>query len=86
MVGLIFSMLCCLSLLLKSSSFMASLNKLWSWFSLTEEEEGGPEVTHKVEAVIHWLVGKFFTKRVLNVDAVARTFKPLWKPNRKLKI
>ena len=65
---------------------MAGLDELWSWFSLTEEEEGGAEVTHKVEAMIHWLVGKFFMKRVLNVDAVARTFKPLWKPNGKLKI
>ena len=53
MVGLIVSVLCCLSLLLKSSSFMAGLDELWSWFSLTEEEEGGAEVTHKVEAMIH---------------------------------
>ena len=28
---------------------------------------------------INKLAGRFFTKRVLNVEAVGRTFKPLWK-------
>lgn len=65
---------------------MAGLEELWSRFSLIEEEEGGPEVAKQNEVVIHRLVGKFFTKRVLNVDVVARTFKPLWKPARELKI
>lgn len=58
---------------------MARLEELWSQFSLTEEEEGGVEVSHQEEAVIHRLAGKYFTKRVLNVDVVAHTFKPLWK-------
>ena len=53
---------------------MAGLDELWSRFSLTEEEEGGAKVSHQVETVIHRLTGKFFMKRVLNVDAVARTF------------
>lgn len=53
---------------------MAGLNKLWSRFSLTEEEEGGAEVLLQVETMIHQLTSKFFTKRVLNVDVVARTF------------
>ena len=38
------------------------------------------------EVVIHRLACKFFTKRVLNVDVVARTFKPLWKLASELKI
>lgn len=53
---------------------MAGLNKLWSRFCLTEEEEGGAKVLLQVETVIHQLTSKFFTKRVLNVDVVARTF------------
>lgn len=72
--------------LLCLGSSMAGLEELWSRFSLTEEEEGREEVAHQDEVVIHRLVGKFFTKRVLNVDVVARTFKRLWKPSGKLKI
>ena len=36
--------------------------------------------------MIHRLAGRFFTKRVVNVDAIARTFKPLWKTIGELKI
>ena len=56
---------------------MAALDEMWARFSLTEEEEGGVEVPKDVEESIHRLAGRFYTKRVLNVDAVARTFKPL---------
>ena len=50
-----------------------------------EEEEGGAEVP-KQEAMVHHLAGRFFTKRVLNMDAVARTFKLLLNLVGKLKI
>ena len=36
--------------------------------------------------MIHRLAGRFFTKRVVNMDVVVRTFKPLWKPISELKI
>ena len=65
---------------------MATMEDLWARFSLTEEEEGGVEVPRQTEVVVHRLAGKFFTKRVLNVDAVARTFKPLWRVSGELKI
>ena len=65
---------------------MAGLDDLWARFSLTEDEEGGADVPYQEEVVVHRLAGKFFTKRVLNVDAVARTFKPLWKLAGELKI
>ena len=53
---------------------MAGLDELWSQFSLIEEEKEDVEVLHQVEIVIHRLTSKFFTKQVLNVDVVARTF------------
>lgn len=64
---------------------MARLDDLWARFSLMEEEKGGAKVS-KQEAMVHYLVGKYFMKRVLNVDVVARTFKPLLNLVGKLKI
>ena len=58
---------------------MAGLDDMWSRFSLTEEEELGADVPRQGSNVIHRLAGKYFTKRVVNAEAVARTFEPLWK-------
>ena len=65
---------------------MASLESLWSRFTLDDEEEYGAEVPKPMEATVHRLAGRFFTKRMLNVEAIARTFKPLWKPTGELKL
>ena len=65
---------------------MASIEDLWSRFSLTEEEENGVDVPQKKEVSIVRLAAKFFTKRVVNAEAVSRTFKPLWKLIREMKI
>lgn len=65
---------------------MAGLDDLWSRFTLTEDEEGGADVSNQEEVEVHRLAGRFFTKRVLNVDVVAHTFKPLWKLAGELKI
>ena len=65
---------------------MAGLENLWSRFSLDDEEEHGAKVPKLVEEVVHRLAGRFFTKRTLNVESVARTFKPLWKPTGELKL
>ena len=65
---------------------MAGLDDLWARFTLTKDEEGGADVPSQEAVVVHRLAGKFFSKIVLNVDAVACTFKPLWKPVGELKI
>ena len=65
---------------------MAGLEDSWAKFTLTEDEEGGANVPNQEAVEVHRLAGKFFTKRVLNVEAVARSFKPLWKPVGELKI
>ena len=49
---------------------MEGLEGMWSCFSLSEEEENGAEVSKQTEKEIHRLAGRFFTKRVLNVEAV----------------
>ena len=60
-------------------SEMANIDDLWARFSLTEEEEQGADVPRKKDVAIVRLAAKFFTKRVVNAEAVGRTFKPLWK-------
>nr|POE98551.1 hypothetical protein CFP56_46459 [Quercus suber] len=65
---------------------MAGLEEMWARFSFSEEEDRGAEVRGQKEFIVHRLAGKFLTKMVINVDAVARTFKPLWKPGGELKI
>ena len=70
----------------RAGILMASLDEMWAHFSLTEEEEGGAKVPKDAEESVYRLAGRFYTKRVLNVDAVARTFKPLWRTTGELKI
>ena len=65
---------------------MASIEDLWSRFSLIEEEENGADVPRKKEISIVRLAAKFFTKRVVNAEAVSRTFKLLWKLIGEMKI
>lgn len=65
---------------------MVNIEDLWSWFSLTKEEEYGANVPRKKEATIFRLAAIFFTKRVVNVEAVSQTFKPLWKIIGEMKI
>ena len=65
---------------------MASLDDMWSCFTLLEEEVQGADVPRNRETSIHHLVGKFLTKWIINAKAIASTFKPLWKPVGELKI
>ena len=65
---------------------MANIEDIWSWFSLTEEEEQGVDVPYEKEVTIVRLAANFFTKRVVNAKVVGRTFKPLWKPIGEMKI
>lgn len=76
------------SFLLSSSSFipMAAIEDLWARFSLTEEEEQGADVPGQGEPLVFKLAALFFTKPVVNAEAMARTFKPLWKPIGEFKI
>lgn len=46
--------------------------------SLSAKEDKKVLLTRKASASEHVLAAKFFTKRSLNMDAVARTFRPLW--------
>lgn len=68
------------------STGMANIEDFWARFSITEGEEQGADVSKQGELCLYRLAAKFFTKRVVNTEAVARTFKPLWQPSGELKI
>ena len=61
---------------------MESLSVQWERLSLTEEEGS----TYKSETLEqgsgHAIAAKFFTRRVLNMEAIARTFKFVWRTKR----
>ena len=52
----------------------------------SKKEVHGADVPSNRESSIHCLASKFLTKRIINAEVVARTFKPLWKLVGELKI
>ena len=65
---------------------MESLEGLWKKLSLLDEEETGIACPKKVELDTFTLAAKFLTKRVVNVESVARTFRPLWRLEKDVQI
>jgi hypothetical protein len=64
---------------LSSTISMESLEGLWEKFSLSEHECQKVDLASTTTQPKSFLAAKFLTRRVLNVESVARTFKPLWR-------
>ena len=58
---------------------MDNLAQRWQKLSLSVEEENKVDLTVKKKAGEHVLVAKFLTHRNVNLETVARTFRPLWR-------
>jgi hypothetical protein len=58
---------------------MESMESMWEKFSLTEHEEDTYDLGASLDQSSHVLAAKFVTRRTVNAESVARTFKPLWK-------
>jgi hypothetical protein len=58
---------------------MEEITSLWDRFSLTAKEEVRVDLSGEQGATGGVLAAKFCTKRVINIDAVMRTLKPLWR-------
>ena len=65
---------------------MDSLEGLWKKFSLSDFEGDGVDLTSETDQPKSYLAAKFLTRRSLNVEAVARTFKPLWRTDKSFTI
>ena len=58
---------------------MDDLTNRWWSLSLTEEEEAKVDLTKEKKKTGSVLAAKFFTRRTVNVEAVAKTFRLLWR-------
>ena len=57
---------------------MENLSSMWETFSLTETEGNNYRVCGNSGDGPYLLAARFFTGRVLSMEAIARTFKLLW--------
>ena len=61
---------------------MEDLTKTWSKLKLSDSEGSSVRLLEE-HAVTDWvLAAKFLTKRVLNLEAIAKTFSPLWRASK----
>ena len=58
---------------------MEDLSKQWTKFSLLDREGDKITLGKNRGSNEHIIAAKFLTRRALNVDAIGRTFKPLWR-------
>ena len=65
---------------------MDSVLSDWNRFSLTEKEVPHITLNSGTKKQEHALAAKFLTKRMLNAEAIGRTFKPLWKSKRSFQV
>ena len=56
---------------------MEDIEGLWKSFSLNDQEDDKFDLSSMAQQVKPTLAAKFFTRRTINVKAVAWTFKPL---------
>ena len=58
---------------------MEDLTRSWSCLTLSECEGSNLRISEEQAVTEYILAAKFLTKRALNIDALAKTFTPLWK-------
>ena len=61
---------------------MEYLDGLWKRFSLNDKEDNKFDLSSVLHQDKPTLVAKFYTRRIINIEAVARTFKPLWQTSK----
>ena len=67
---------------------MDDLTKHWNSLSLSLSQKEKEKVFNSVliSVIVAYHVAKFLTKQVLNIDAMARNFRPLWQAQNGFKI
>ena len=65
---------------------MEEITKNWNNLTLSECEGSNFRIKEEQAKTEFILVAKFLTKRALNIDAIAKTFTPLWRSKNGFKI
>jgi hypothetical protein len=65
---------------------MDDLDGLWKRLSLNDKEDNLFDLSSDTQPDKPTLAAKFYTRRVINVEAIARTFKPLWQTRKSFSI
>ena len=65
---------------------MEDLASRWKKLSLSEAEGKKCDLSKDKKQLEHVLAAKFFTRRPINVEVVARTFRPIWRTKRKFEV
>lgn len=65
---------------------MDILEGLWRNLKLDEEEETGIACSQETLSTRIILAAEFLTRRTVNIESVARTFKPLWRTQKEFRI
>lgn len=58
---------------------MEDLTKSWTRLSLSEKEGEKLDLSKEKKTQGFVLAAKFYTRRSVNLEAVAKTFRPLWR-------
>ena len=85
------SILCTRGLISSLSTLSIPLEEIlydWKKLSLTDEEDVNLSLSRSknLRSKEYVLATKFLTKRALNVEAIGRTFKPLWRAKKDFKV
>ena len=65
---------------------MDEVDSLWKRLSLNDKEDNLFDLSSDAQPDKPTLAAKFYTRRVINVEAIARTFKPLWQTRKSFSI
>ena len=65
---------------------MEDLTKAWSCLTLTDQEGDDLRLNEEEAAPEFTLAAKFLTKRALNIEAIAKTFNPIWRSRNGFKV
>ena len=65
---------------------MEEISKRWKKLSLTDIEGDKFDLSKEKKIPEFVLVGKFFTRRAINIEALAKTFRPLWRMRRNFEV